>query len=363
MSQNIQAKGYTVANGVITDVNLNETVFAYPTVYVSISPTTGDTNTKFTLTSSTSNDIDAGPLYESWKLDGVGITKPTGTMSFAAGTHAVSVMVQDSNQVMASASVSFSVTPVVVPPTATTVMGCSPGTMGMSKMLTTFNPHIVRVFTPGDLAAIPAGVRVCYSNDGGHNRGYDLDGATVGSAGYNAWTKELSALRDDNTHYVIWGHEEDIHGNDYVKLRRVYQGGRLVVDNMNKTRKFPIKLVVATTGMPYNDTSYKNWGFPEADGIGADNYSRSHWDILANFAKSLGKFACAPETGVKAGTSGDANTYSDAQKLAAMRADYALYATKYNYEFTCVFLGLMCDLQGDPLSTAQLKAYCASSGK
>lgn len=252
-----------------------------------------------------------------------------------------------------------------VTPPFKTIWGSSPGgwgsTSAMVSALGIKAGNIVRAFGPGDLNGVPAGCHVLYSNDGGHSRGSDLDGATVGSAAYNSWLKELGALRDDAVHYVCWGHEEDIHSNDAVMLGRVYDGGRLVVDALNKTRKFPIKTVVITTGMPYDDATangYKKWNLRNADVIGFDNYSRSHWTTIDAFAKSVGKPWGVGENGIKAGT--PAVSEPDANVAAAMVQDHDAAVGKA--EFYCYWPNSHQNIAGDNLtkSLAQLKVYIAA---
>ena len=244
------------------------------------------------------------------------------------------------------------------PARATTLVGASPGAMGLASMLTTFKPKVVRAFNPAD-TKVPAGTPLVYSDDAGHNRGYDLIGVTTGSPGYKAWLADLQRLlRDDAPHWVICGHEEDIHGSDAVKLGKVYDGLAMVLDELNKGRTHPVVSAVCTTGMPYDDASangYKKWNLRNAGVISSDNYARKHWQTLIDFGKSVGKPVAIPETGIQAQT--DPKKYSDAQQKAAMVADHPYWLSM---AFVCYFLGGGNDLRAKPGSTKQLQDYIAA---
>ena len=244
--------------------------------------------------------------------------------------------------------------PPTPPPKVRNPTGASPGEMGLAAMLTTFKPEVVRAFNPGD-AKVPAGTSLVYSDDGGHNRGYDLIGVTTGSPGYKSWLSIFTALlRDDAPHWVIWGHEEDIHGSDAVKLGKVYDGGALVLNELNKGRKYPVLSAVCTTGMPYDDASangYKKWNLRNASVISSDNYARKHWQTLIDFGKACGKPVAIPETGIQAQT--DPKKYSDAQQKAAMVADHPYWL---QMAFVCYFLGGGNDLRAKPKSLDQAAA-------
>ncbi len=215
------------------------------------------------------------------------------------------------------------------PPSSKTIMGSAKGAWSsisvMCGVLGIKPGNIVRAFNQTDAKAVPAGVSCLFSDDGGLGRGYDLDGATTGSAGYTKWLGTLKAVfRDDAPHFWCCGHEEDIHGSDAVRLGRVYDGMQVVLAQFNAGRKYPVRTAVVTTGMPYDDSTangYKKWGLKSADVICMDNYSRKHWTTIDAFAKSLGKPWGIGENGVQAGS--PATALSDTAILTAMQSDFA----------------------------------------
>src|SRR6476660_5800851 len=167
------------------------------------------------------------------------------------------------------------------PPVNKTIFGSSHGSMTMAAMRVALNPRVVRAFNPSDAVAAH-GLSIVYSNDGNHNRGYDLIGVTsISAPAAQSWLKELQGAFYDKTkpHFVIWGHEEDIHNNDPAKLEAVYKGGKVVLDNM-RANGWNVKSVVTTTGMVYESNAYQKWNLPSAEIIGVDNYQRRHWDVM-----------------------------------------------------------------------------------
>lgn len=375
MSKHVTADGYVVLpDGTIANAHIDETVFDYPTGVFDVQPRIGHTDTMYEAKISPVVD----PMTTTSKVvllvDGNPQNVPSSqvvTLQLGTGTHVVSALVTDSNGAFWDApdyAVVVSELPPPPPPPPPTHLGCigvSGGTIGEAKAIATFKPPIMRSFSPSDAAAVHAAeggkhISVVYSNDGGHGRGYDLIGVTkITDAPAQAWLKEMQTAfkNKDVPHFIIWGHEEDIHGSDAVKLSKVYDGGRVVVDFM-KSQGWNVRTVVCTTGMPYDDASangYQKWNFKNADVIGADNYARGHWQTLIDFGKRIGKPVCAPETGIKAQT--DPNLYKDAVQAASMTADKKYYDQCL---FVTYWIGGGNDLQNKPTSTKLLANMIAA---
>ena len=252
------------------------------------------------------------------------------------------------------------------PPSGKCGWGSSGGAWGTAKMVSTLGikaGNWVRCFSPAELAAIPAGAHRLYSNDGGHNRGYDLIGVTtMASAAAKSWLAEITtAFPDDCEHVWNCGHEEDIHGSDEAKLGQVFDGMRVVVTAFNKTRKYPVKLGVITTGMVYDDPTaagYQKWNLKNTDYIITDNYNRRRWDIIGAWATKIGKKWGIGENGIKAQT--NPTLYSDDQVLAAMQQDHD-QAVGHGCSFFMYWPNGGNTLTARPKSTAQLKTYIAQS--
>lgn len=246
------------------------------------------------------------------------------------------------------------------PPPAKTQMGSSVGAWGavpaMASALGLKAGNVVRAFDVASAKAVGPGVSLCFSDDGGNGRGYDLVGSPA--AAVSSWASILlNVFRDDAPHYWICAHEEDTpaNGGNYARLAQVTKGMKSVLAKVNPGRKFPIKTVTCTTGMPYGSNAYQNWVFPDTDIIGVDNYNRAHWSTIIAWSAKTGKPWGCPETGYAAGAT---QNISDSNLRAAMVADHGFYDGQA--EFICYWPNWTQDLRNKPLALAQLRTYVAA---
>lgn len=251
------------------------------------------------------------------------------------------------------------------PPVTKTLVGSSPGDPGITYVEQTVGPlPISRAFNVAQAAALPVGTRICFSQDS-VSRGYEL--AVPNPAA--AIAAEVALLRKtlkDTTvpHYRVWGHEEDIHGNDLNRLRLVYKNGEIAIAEVNADRPANAQIMScsASTGMPYGSTAYQAWDFGQV--LGMDNYSRSHWAQMLQHGKDLGRPVCAPEWGIKSGA-GSPSEFSLQEHMDCIQKDPLAFSGAL---FMIYFFGLRCDLsktaQGNvslaPARSA-LKSLIASS--